>query len=90
MMTQQDDKNLLLDCLKDQKFLAGNYATMATEVACNHLLQDTMKVCQDEININYDIFNLMHQKGWYPLAAAEQKKIQQAQSKAQQLSSTLS
>ena len=89
-MTQSNDKNLLQDCLKDQKFLAGSYITMATEVACNQLLQDTMKVCQDEININYDIFNLMHQKGWYPVAAAEQQKIQRAQSKAQQLSSTIS
>lgn len=88
-MTQTDDKTLLWDCLKDQKFLAGNYTTMATEVACNGLLQDTMKVCQEEININYDIFNLMHQKGWYPTPAAEQQKIQQAQSKAQQLSSTI-
>lgn len=89
-MTQQNDKSLLQDFLKDEKFLAGSYTTMATEVSGNQLLQDTMKVCQDEININYDIFNLMHQKGWYPVAAAEQQKIQQAQSKAQQLSSTLS
>lgn len=89
-MAPKDDQSLLWDCLKDQKFLAGNYNTMATEVACSQLLQNTLRIHQEEININYDIFNLMHAKGWYPVPAAEQQKIQQTQTKVQQLSSQLS
>ena len=89
-MTQKDDKSLLWDCLKDQKFMAATYTTMATEVANSQLLQDTLRIYQDEIKANHQVFNLMHAKGWYPVAAAEQQKIQQAQSKMQQLSSSLS
>lgn len=89
-MAQKDDKGLLWDCLKDQKFLASNYNTMATEVACGQLLQETLRIHQEEININHDLFNLMHARGWYPVSAAEQQKIQQTQTKVQQLSSQLS
>lgn len=88
-MKIMDDKTILWDCLKDQKFLAGNYVNMSTEIACSQLLQDTMKICQDEIRSNFDIFNLMNQKGWYAVSPAQQQNIDQARSKGQQLQSSM-
>lgn len=85
-----DDKTILWDCLKDQKFLAGNYVNMSTEIACTELLQDAVNICQDEIRGNFDIFNLMNQKGWYAVAPAQQQSISQARSKGQQLQSSMS
>jgi len=84
-----DDKTILWDCLKDQKYLSGSYAQMATEMACPTLLQDTMKICQDEIRANHDIFNLMSQKGWYPVEYAHQEEINRAKTMAHQLQSGL-
>ena len=84
-----DDKTILWDCLKDQKFLSSNYVQMSTEVSCNNLLQDVVKICQDEIRANHDIFTLMSQKGWYPVEVAPAGELTKARTMAQQLQSTL-
>ncbi|MCL2816796.1 MAG: spore coat protein [Clostridiales bacterium] len=84
-----DDKTILWDCLKDQKFLSGQYAQMATETVCGNLLQDTMKICHDEVRANHDIFNVMSQKGWYPVEYAQQDEINRAKTMANQLESGL-
>ena len=82
-----DDKTILLDCLKDQKFLATNYTTMATEAASSCLLQDALKICQEEVRINYDIFNLMHERGWYAVTPADQQEISKLINKASSMTS---
>ncbi|MEG1501181.1 MAG: spore coat protein [Clostridiales bacterium] len=88
-MMNTNDKSILWDCLKDQKFLASNYTQMATEVACGNLLQDTMKIAQEEVRINYDIFNMMNERGWYPVAAANMQEVNKVKTKAESLASTI-
>ncbi len=85
-----DDKMLSWDCLKDQKHLVSTYAQISTELVCGELLSDTMKICQDEMRANHDIFNIMNQKGWYPVQAADAQKISSAKNKADQLSQSIS
>lgn len=82
-----DDKTILWDCLKDQKFLASNYAQMATEAANSGLVQDALKICQDEVRINYDIFNLMSERGWYSVTPADQQEITKVINKASSMGS---
>ncbi len=82
-----DDQVLSWDCLKDQKFLTSTYAQMSTEIANNSLLQDYVKICQDEIRGNFDIFNMMNQMGWYPLQMADSQEINQARNQLTQLQS---
>ena len=84
-----DDKTILWDCLKDQKFLSGNYSQMSTEVACPDLLNDVMKICEQEIRANFDIFTLMNQKGWYPLEYAQLQELNKVKTMASQISSSL-
>ena len=84
-----DDKTIAWDCLKDEKFLVGMYSQISTEIANQNLLNDTMKICQDQIRANFDIFNVMNQNGWYPLTRADQQALTQAATKAQQLSSSV-
>ena len=81
-----DDKMIAWDLLKDEKHLAEVYTGFSTEVSCTNLLQDTMKICQDHIRANHDIFNVMQQRGWYPISMATQQSLLQAQNKAQQMS----
>ena len=83
-----DDQAISWDCLKDQKYLASTYVQMCTEVANNSLLQDTVKICQDEIRGNYDIFNMMNQMGWYQLQMADSQEISQARNQLNQMQST--
>ena len=82
-----DDKTILMDCLKDQKFLATNYTTMATESSSSCLLQDALKICQEEVRINYDIFNLMNERGWYAVTPADQQEISKLINKASTMTS---
>ncbi|MDD2568788.1 MAG: spore coat protein [Clostridia bacterium] len=81
-----DDKMIAWDSLKDAKHLSEIYTGFATEVACEALLQDTIKIGQDHVRANHDIFNIMQKNGWYPTAMATQQSLLQAQNKAQQLS----
>lgn len=91
MMAQQqnmmNDQVLSWDCLKDQKYMASTYAQVSTEIANNSLLQDTVKICQDEIRGNFDIFQMMNQMGWYPLQMADNQQISQARNQLTQLQS---
>ncbi len=89
MTNQICDQTIMWDCLKDQKYLASTYTTMATEMACTGLLQDALKVGQEEIRINYDLFQLMNQRGWYPVSAANQQEVGKVKSKSQTLQSTI-
>jgi len=83
-----DDKTISWDCLKDEKFMVGLYSQISTEIANQNLLNDAMRICQDHIRANFDIFSVMNQNGWYPLTMADQQGLSQAASKAQQLSAS--
>ncbi len=82
---RRDDKSILWDCLKDQKFMAGNYVGMAGETANSKLLADVLQICQDELRANFNIFNVMSQNGWYQTQAASMQQIAQEQGRAEQL-----
>jgi len=90
MTTRLDDRTLLWDCLKDEKSIAGHYTTMATEISNTQLLQDTIKICQDSIRANYDIFHFMNQRGWYPVQVANPQDITQVKSSVQQMQNNIS
>lgn len=80
-----NDKAITHDCLIHQKYLAASYTTMATEASNDTLLSDVMKICQEEIQANHQIFNFMNQRGWYQVQSADQTQITKAQSQVQQL-----
>jgi len=87
MPQQQKDKQITHDCLTHQKYLASSYTIMATETTNDALLTDVMKICQEELQANHQIFNFMNKQGWYPVQAADQNQIYQAQNQAQQIQS---
>ncbi|MGI6712605.1 MAG: spore coat protein [Bacillota bacterium] len=81
----QRDKLITNDCLIHQKYLASSYVTMATETSNDTLLTDVMKICQEEIQANHQIFNLMNKQGWYQVQAADQNQLTQARNQIQQM-----
>lgn len=87
MASVNDDKLISWDCLKDQKFLAKNYAQMSTEMVNPALLQDVVTICQEEIRGNHEIFNLISRNGWYSVQMADAQQMQQAAQQVNQMKS---
>lgn len=87
MASLNDDKLISWDCLKDQKFLAKNYAQMGTEMVHPTLLQDVITICQEEIRGNHEIFNMINKNGWYSVQMADAQQMQQAAQQVNQMKS---
>ena len=83
------EKEMLSDVLSDQKLVTSNYNTFANECAGKKLRDDTMCILHEEHDIQADVFEEMHSRGWYMTPAAEQQKIETAKAKFQNIASTL-
>lgn len=83
--TQLKEKDILMDMLAQEKFLMGLYATNITESNCTQMrdmfLNHLDQLSQDQ----YQIFEQMNQKGYYPIKPAQPQDIQEAKQQAQQL-----
>lgn len=79
------DKELMDDCLTSQKYITDGYNTFANECANEQLRQTVMQLLNEEHSIQFDVFNQMHSRGWYPTPAAQQKKIDETKTKFQNM-----
>ena len=70
-----DDKTMLTDALTSQKTVTTGYNTFANECACPNLRQEMMDLLSDEHDIQYELFQEMDKRGWYPTTPAEKQKI---------------
>ena len=90
-MTQQiyTDKAILADALTAEKTATNNYNTFANE--CVHSsVRDAIKHClEQEHSIQEDVFNLMHERGYYPTPEADMAKVQSAKQKFSQCVKTV-
>lgn len=75
------DKEILTDALNSEKHITSNYNTFANECANPNLRTTLMQLLNDEHAIQFDVFNEMHNRGFYPTPMAEQQKIEQAKQK---------
>ena len=73
-----DDKTIMTDMLSTEKFIASNYNSYAGECATKQAKSKLMKILGEEHDIQFQIFEAMHAKGWYPTPAAPQEKINMA------------
>lgn len=72
------DKEILSDALNTEKAATANYNSFSNE--CIHeSVRHTMLHClEQEHDIQQDLFEIMHARGYYPTPAAEEKKIRDA------------
>lgn len=82
------DQEMLSDALDSQKYITGNLNTFANECSTSKLRDDFLNVLQDEHNIQYELFNEMSQRGWYPVQQADQTQISQAKQKFDNMKSS--
>ncbi len=73
-----DDKTMMTDMLSTQKFIASNYNNYAGECATKRSKGKLMKILSDEHDIQFEIFEKMQAKGWYPTPEAPQDKVNEA------------
>lgn len=84
MQTQFSEKDVLTDALISEKRATDQYNYYANE--CVHSsVRDTIIDClSKEHAIQEEVFNMMHERGYYPTPMAEDKKILEAQQKFSQ------
>ncbi len=75
------DKEVLGDGLSTQKATTDRFNTTANECAHPQLRDTVLKILEQEHNIQFEVFNMMHQRGMYQTPPAEEKKIKEAKQK---------
>ncbi len=83
-MQNYTDKEILADGLCAQKSSTALFNTSANECAHDSLRATMLNILSDEHKIQEDVFNMMHQRGFYETPAAEEQKVQKAKQKFSQ------
>ena len=71
------EKEILGDALATQKAATANFNTAANECVNEDVRQVMMNILEEEHNIQQNVFNMMHEKGFYPTPEADEKKVEQ-------------
>ncbi|WP_283205574.1 spore coat protein [Garciella nitratireducens] len=91
-MTQQtnfSEKELLQDLLATEKQVISSYSVGMTESSCPNLRNTLEQNFKNVEQIQYNIFNAMHQKGWYPIKDAAAPEVQQLKNESNTMVSQL-
>ncbi|MEG1686626.1 MAG: spore coat protein [Angelakisella sp.] len=72
------DKEILQDMLASQKKATSLYDTAAGECSGAARMTQMLTLLGEEHKMQFEIFQEMQKRGWYPVEQAEQKKIDQA------------
>ena len=75
---QMNDRDYLNDILATEKYLTDSLNIAVREASHDSLHQDLMSILTESHQNQRELFNLMFQKGWYKLEAAQQQKLDQA------------
>lgn len=75
------DKEILGDGLSTQKATTEKFNTYATECVHDELRDVMLKILEQEHSIQNDVFQMMHQRGYYETPAAQSQKVSEAKQK---------
>ncbi|MEF9917566.1 MAG: spore coat protein [Lachnospiraceae bacterium] len=75
------DKEILGDALATEKASTNNYNTFANECVHDNVRNTILKVLDQEHNIQQDVFQIMHEKGFYPTPDAQASKVEETKQK---------
>ena len=89
MNMQLSEQDLLNDLLTQEKQFISAYSTFISEASCpnlRHILMTNFdQVCEDQ----YQIFDLMRQKGYYQTKDAQDNEVNTAKQKFSQMKNQL-
>ena len=72
------ERDLMNDVLSSQKFITDTYNTYTNECATPNVRDGFLSILSEEHQIQSEVFDLMKQRGWYQVPAADQQKVSQA------------
>ena len=75
------DKEILGDGLAAQKSTTEHFNTFAGECVHENVRNVMLEILEQEHSIQKEVFDMMHQRGFYQTPAAEAKKVTEAQQK---------
>ncbi|MDR3051034.1 MAG: spore coat protein [Oscillospiraceae bacterium] len=76
-----NDEAMIGDILTTEKALVGYYAAMSVETTCQQLRQVLTDNYTKVLGDQYQVFDLMKQRNWYPVKNAPAQEIQDAKTK---------
>ncbi|KAA5806812.1 spore coat protein [Thermoanaerobacterium thermosaccharolyticum] len=74
------EKDIAADCLRSEIFLLQSYNSACIESANQNVFSGIKNILNEEHDIHYEIFNIMKQKGWYPVSNANPQDINNTRS----------
>lgn len=83
------EKEILCDMLNTEKEIVKLYSSAVTESSCPNMRQVLMRNATQAADDQYNVFNVMVNKGYYQKKDAQEQDVQQAKQKFQQLQSQL-
>jgi len=69
------DKDRLADALNIQKYATGHYNEFACEAATPEVRTCVMSILNEEHQLQQELFDEMHSRGWYPTEPADDNKL---------------
>ena len=78
-MNSLNDKDILNVLLAGHKLAATGYSTLVLESANQNLRNDVTSILERTFEQQKNIFDVMSQKGWYPVQSATTTEISNAQ-----------
>lgn len=80
-MQEYTDKEVLADGLSAQKATTSLFNMSANECVHDDVRNTLLRILEEEHKMQVEVFNLMHQRGFYQTPAAEEKKVENAKQK---------
>ncbi|CAH0121619.1 MULTISPECIES: spore coat protein [unclassified Paenibacillus] len=75
---EMNDRDLINDLLAQEKYLCSGYSVGLNEMQNPKLHEAVQGILNDTHTCQFQLFDMMFQKGWYKMKAADQQEIAQA------------
>lgn len=88
-MSNLADKEIMSSILNEHKLAASSLTTLILESTCPMLRSDAESILTKTFDGQKQVFDMMTQKGWYPVQNANQQEISMAQQKVKNIESQM-
>lgn len=83
------EKEIMQDILTTEKHGISSYSSGISETSCQNLRDTLVNNFRGTENIQFKVWDVMHQKGWYPTKDAEVNEVNKVKTDANQMSTEL-
>lgn len=82
-----NDQDRITEILSNEKHMTNSYSVGLNEMQNPNLRKVIQDILQNTQNAQFQIFDLMFQKGWYKMKVADQQEVQAAKTQFSNYSS---